>query len=396
MSGAQSSGTARGPVVTSIEIHEFQFEVSNMARQGRGEAQYVPGGKNKITNIALRVHTDAGITGEYINSRVADAAAIRQFADVVIGRDALERESIYTEMKRATRQIARLGVGLIDIALWDIAGKFHKAPIYQLLGGYRRRLPTYASTWGGDETPGGLSTPEAYADFAEQCLEMGYPAYKIHPWRNGPVQRDIEMALAVAKRVGSKMDLMWDAACKYETLADAVKLGKALDEAGYYWYEDPYKDSGISAFGHKKLRQLVKTPLLMTEFVRMLEPHVDFAIAEGTDFLRADPDFDGGITGVMKIAHAGEGLGLDVEVHASNPARRHAMAAMRNSNYYEMALVHPNAGPYNPPVYTDGYADTLEAIGTDGCVPVPEGPGLGVAYDWDFIMKHRTGGVEYK
>ena len=50
----------------------------------------------------------------------------------------------------------------------------------------------------------------------------------------------------------------------------------------------------------------------------------------------------------MKIGHAGEGLGLDVELHASGPARRHCMAAMRNSNYYEMALVHPDAGPYNP------------------------------------------------
>lgn len=386
----------KGPVITGIDVHEFKFEVRNMARSGRGAAQYVAGGKSHITGVALVVHTDAGITGEYINSRTADAAAIRHLADIVIGQDALEREYLYTEMKRATQQIGRLGVGLIDIALWDIAGKFHGAPIFQLLGGHRRRLPTYASTWNGDETPGGLSTAEDYADFAEHCLELGYPAYKIHPWREGPVQRDIDMALEVAKRVGGKMDLMWDAACKYETLADAVKVGHALDEAGYYWYEDPYKDTGMSAFGHKKLRQLVKTPLLMTEFVRMLEPHVDFAIAEGTDFLRADPDFDGGITGTMKIAHAAEGLGLDVEVHASNAARRHAMAAMRNSNYYEMALVHPKAGPYNPPVFLNGYADTLEAIDSDGCVAVPEGHGLGVEHDWDFIMKNRTDGVEYR
>lgn len=386
----------RGPVITGIDVHEFRFEVQNMARTGRGAAQYVDGGKSHITGVALAVQTDAGITGEYINSRVADAAAIRMLADIVIGQDALERELLYTQMKRATQQIGRLGVGLIDIALWDIAGKFHQAPVFQLLGGHRRRLPTYASTWNGDETPGGLSTPEDYADFAEQCLELGYPAYKIHPWREGPVQRDIDMALEVAKRVGGKMDLMWDAACKYETLADAVKVGQALDEAGYYWYEDPYKDTGMSAFGHKKLRQLVKTPLLMTEFLRMLEPHVDFAIAEGTDFLRADPDFDGGITGTMKIAHAGEGLGLDVEVHASNAARRHAMAAMRNSNYYEMALVHPKAGPYNPPVFLNGYSDTLEAIDSDGCVTVPEGHGLGVEHDWDFIMKNRTDGVEYR
>jgi len=134
----------------------------------------------------------------------------------------------------------------------------------------------------------------------------------------------------------------------------------------------------------------------MTEFVRMLEPHVDFALAEGTDFLRADPDFDGGITGVMKIAHAGEGLGLDVEIHASNVARRHTMAAIRNSNYYEVALVHPDAGPHDAQVVLNGFGDNLDIIDSDGCVPVPEGPGLGVEYDWDYIQKHQTSYVEYK
>ena len=387
----------RGPKVTAIEVYEFAFDVQNMASQGRGnQAQYAKGGQSKRTNVALRFHTDQGIVGEYVNSRVTDAAAIRLIADLVIDRDALERENIYSDAKRATQQIGRLGVGLVDIVLWDIAGKFHDAPIYQLLGGHRRRLPAYASTWNGDETPGGLSSPEAFADFAEHCLELGYPAYKIHPWRDGSVQRDIDTVLAVASRVGGKMDLMWDAACKYETLADAIKVGHALDEAGYYWYEDPYKDTGMSAFGHKKLRELVKTPLLMTEFVRMLEPHVDFALAGGTDFLRADPDFDGGITGVMKIAHAGEGLGLDVEIHASNVARRHAMAAIRNSNYYEVALVHPDAGPHDAQVVLNGFGDDLAVIGSDGCVPVPEGPGLGVEYDWDYILKNQTSFVEYK
>ncbi len=387
---------AKPPIITGIEVHEFRFEVKNMTRDRVGALQYARGETTHTTNVALKVHTDSGITGEYINSRTVDAAAIRLLAQLLIGSNALERERLYVDMKRAGQQVSRLGMGLIDIALWDIAGKFHNAPVYQLLGGYRTRLPTYASTYSGDEGKGGLDTPEAYADFAERCLEMGYPAYKIHPWRQGPVSRDIKMIERVAERVGDKMVLMWDGACKYETLADAVRVGRALDDANFFWYEDPYKDTGISAFGHKKLRHLVRTPLLMTEFNRMLEPHVDFALAGGTDFLRADPDFDGGITGVMKIAHAGEGLGLDVELHASNPPRRHCMAAMRNSNYYELALVHPDAGPYNPPVYKHGYSESLESIDSEGYVTVPDGPGFGVEHDWDYIMKHRTTGAEYK
>ena len=101
----------------------------------------------------------------------------------------------------------------------------------------------------------------------------------------------------------------------------------------------------------------------MTELVRGLEPHADFAAAEATDFLRADPEWDGGITGAIKIARVAEGLGLDVEYHLPGPAHRHLMAATRNSNYYELGLVGPSSGPPHaePPVYED-YTDRLEAI----------------------------------
>ena len=81
---------------------------------------------------------------------------------------------------------------------------------------------------------------------------------------------------------------------------------------------------------------------------------------------------------------------VDVEVHASGPAHRHCMAAIRNTNYYEVALVGPDCPNAQPPVYACGYSDQLEAVGKDGCFPVPEGAGLGVTYDWDFIEKRRT------
>ncbi|NIR99197.1 MAG: hypothetical protein GWO39_13960 [Gammaproteobacteria bacterium] len=69
---------------------------------------------------------------------------------------------------------------------------------------------------------------------------------------------------------------------------------------------------------------------------------------------------------------------------------RHLMAALRNSNFYEVNLVHPRTrNAWHLPVYGDGYADELDSIDADGCVPVPDGPGLGVAYDWDAIAAAR-------
>jgi L-alanine-DL-glutamate epimerase-like enolase superfamily enzyme len=72
------------------------------------------------------------------------------------------------------------------------------------------------------------------------------------------------------------------------------------------------------------------------------------------------------------------------------------MAAVRNTNYYEMGLVHPKApASHDHRLYKDDYRDTLDAIDADGCVPVPQGPGLGVAIDWDWVAHNRTALVSY-
>ena len=97
----------------------------------------------------------------------------------------------------------------------------------------------------------------------------------------------------------------------------------------------------------------------------------------------------------MKIAHAAEALGLDVEIHAPGPAHRHCMAAIRNTNYYELGLVHPSVLKTQPPIYADGYSDLLDAVDSRGHVPVPTGPGLGVTLDWDYLTKNRSDQVVY-
>jgi L-alanine-DL-glutamate epimerase-like enolase superfamily enzyme len=66
------------------------------------------------------------------------------------------------------------------------------------------------------------------------------------------------------------------------------------------------------------------------------------------------------------------------------------MSAIRNTHMYEMALMAPGMPNMVPPVYMCGYSDQPEDMSDDGCVPVPEGPGLGVSYDWDFIDAHQT------
>ncbi len=378
--------------IDRVEVHEFEFEARNLARDGVAQTvTYAPGSTIRVARYAVVVRTVDGGRGEYVTHWVANRSSLGQtlvLAPRLVGKDARERIAIYEDLKRDVRQYDHMGHGPIDIALWDWAGKRYGAPIAELLGGYRKRLPAYASTYHGDRR-GGLASKEAFAGFAEQCHALGYRAFKVHGWNDGNAREEAANVLHVAKVVGDRMTLMLDPACELRTFADALHVGRACDEAGYFWYEDPFRDGGTSAYAHRKLRSMLRTPLLITEHVRGVEPKADFVLAGGTDYVRVDPEYDMGITGALKIAHFAEALGLDCEIHACGPAHRHLMAALRNTNYYEVALVGPDCPNAVPPVYACGYSDQLDCIDADGTVGVPAGPGLGVTYDWGFIERNR-------
>ena len=380
------------PVITKVEAIHVKYSLENLGKDyNTFNMVYEAGSNLEQTTSILRLHTDVGIVGDYVGVIGPALAEVRAVADYLIGKSALSRESIYNDIKRASRQWGGLGLGVIDICLWDIAGKLYDEPLYRLLGGEKRPLKAYASTLHGDEN-GGLTTPEQFGEFAQQCLEMGYKSFKVHGWgiaRNN-IEREIENVLNLGKKFSDKMDLLIDPACEVKNFGDALKLGRACDEAKFFWLEDPFQDGGVSQFAHRKLRQMIKTPILQTEHIRLLEQHVDFIVAEATDYVRCGAHEDGGITGAMKIAHASEGFGLDVELHGPGPVHRHVMSAIRNTNFFEVGLVHPLVKTIWPSIYQN-YSDDLDCIDNEGNVYAPDGPGIGVDIDWDWIKHHKVG-----
>ena len=382
-------------LISRVEIHEFEFEAKNLGIIGTRETHthnhiaYVKGSSLRMSRYAVVIQTDDTARGEYAVCWGGSRPALTQslmLAPDLLGRDPDKREAIYDEFSRRLSHHDHMGHGPLDIALWDLAGKRLNASISALLGSYRDRLKAYVCTNHGDRN-GGLDSPKAFADFAQHCLSRGYRGYKIHGWFDGNPAEEASAILATAKAVGGKMALMYDGASDLKTFADALQVGRACDEGGYFWLEDPMRPSK-SGFGNNRLRQMLKTPLLIGEHIRTLESKADFLIAGGTDFVRLDPEYDMGITGAIKIAHLAEAFGLDAEVHACGPAHRHVMGAIRNTNFYEVSQL----GPYCPnpmlPVYACDYTDQIDCIDKDGTVPVPSGPGLGVIYDWDFIKAH--------
>ena len=383
----QEPATTDGSKIVRVEIFLFKQHMQNVAFDVSPSGIDMANVQTSRTRLGVTLETADGCKGEYFGGRSDIYPHLSFGARQILGKSAFERERFYNDLRRHLRKEDRIGLSQLDIVLWDWAGKRLGLPVAKLLGGYRTRLPAYASTWfGGDGS--GLETPEAYADFAEECFDLGYRAFKMHGWVDGNVARESEAIRKLGQRVGGRMALMHDAACHLLTFADAIAVGRACDEAGFYWYEDPYSDLGLSAHSHRRLRELLKTPILLGEHVRGLEALATLVLAGGTDFVRADPNFDIGITGTMKIAHFAEALGVDVELHGCGPAHRACMAAIRNSNYYELSMVGPSRGQPVTPFYGDGYSDLLDDVGADGCFPVPDGPGLGVTYDWDQVRKN--------
>ena len=368
------------PTITKVEVTDFTWEVKGIVHARA--YHYDPESALTFTGGAIRITASNGAVGEYAGWR-ANPAAVAGVAERYLGEPALDRERFYQAMKNS-------GImAIYDIALWDLAGKMTGLPVHALIGSYRTRVPAYASTIDGAVT-GPLATPESFADFAEECLEMGYRGFKMHPMAWPDVRTHVEAVLAIGKRVGGRMDMMVDPYCLYPTFADALKVGRACDEAGFYWLEDPYSDGGVTPFSHARLREMIKTPLLQGEQVATIEQRMALVLEGATDFVRADLGRHG-LTGSLKLAHAAESVGIDIEPHRAGPAELQFLAAVKNANYYEVVWVHPVMRDSEPPIYANVTITGLDCIDKDGMVAVPDGPGLGIEYDWDYIESAGTG-----
>lgn len=271
----------------------------------------------------------------------------------IIGWDCYAREKIYENARRWLRKEDRIGACCIDNVLWDLAGKRSNVSVSTLLGGEaRKRLPAYASTWfAGDG--GGLATPEDFADFAEECYSLGYRAFKMHGWTDGDARRDAAAIRLLGKRVGGRMKLMHDSACHLLTFADA-RLRASLRRCRFLLVRGPLQ------------RRRPRSP----RSPQASPAHQDAHPARGTCARRRGHGDPGAGRRhrlrpcrprprhrhyrTMEFAHFSEALGLDVEIHGNGPAHRHAMAAIRNTNFYELAMVGPSRGQAVGTYYTDG------------------------------------------
>ena len=135
--------------VTRVEVFEFKFTTRDWGGDPKVPTGiYNPGTVREARSKGVRIHTDQGVSGTYIGGNDVEYAGIPAFIPNVIGKNPLQREDIYYDAKHALRQHARMGLGVVDCALWDLAGRYYDVPVYELLGGTPGGCPhTPAPHW---------------------------------------------------------------------------------------------------------------------------------------------------------------------------------------------------------------------------------------------------------
>ena len=327
----------------------------------------------------VRIATDDGVEGHsFLGSALGSATRdvaylIDGIKPMLMGEDPLARERLWQQMFRRSRGQMLRAVGAVDVALWDLAGKAAGVPVHRLIGSYRDRVPAYASS-------AVLDSPEAYAAEAGRFREAGWTAYKIHP----PAEPDLDIRICEVVRtaVGEDYRLMLDSTWSYD-YPQAVRVGKAIQELGFYWYEDPLADDDI--YNYVKLKQQLDIPIMATE-LPLAGPtsYAPWIMERATDFLRGDVAVKGGLTSCLKTAHLAEGFRMNYEVHhggnsLNNVANLHLIMAIPNCEYFEVLL--PDE------VQKHGLVNDIEVDG-GGFVHAPTAPGLGAEIDFELIERN--------
>src|SRR5262245_47456887 len=162
--------------ITSVEVHLVDIPAAAPPFVWRAG---LPGSEPAHVGGVLRLRTSDGVDGVAYSRRGVILADLveRRLREELVGADPLAREYLWHRVWELDRveEFPLYLLGVVDEALWDIAGKAAGLPVHQLLGSFRSTLPAYAST----TTFGSV---EEYLDIADQCLALGYPAIKLHAW----------------------------------------------------------------------------------------------------------------------------------------------------------------------------------------------------------------------
>lgn len=354
--------------------------------------------------VFLKLVTDEGLDGWGApiveNHAAAVTSATREMLDnYLLGKDPRDIERHWQAMYRGRYfrggPILMSAMAGIDQALWDLKGKAHGVPVYELLGG-RARDRILAYQWiEGD-------TPEQVAAAAEQAVDDGYRALKLsavssvrridHP---SVVREAREDVAAFRDAVGDEIDLIVDFRGRV-TKAMAPRMAAELDEFGPMFIEEPVLAEQWDVF--RDVKQHSQTPLASGERLYSRWDFEEILDDGSVDVIQPNPSHAGGISETRKIANAAETKDVSAAFHCplgpiALASCVHLDLAVPNAIVQGQDLdVHAPEGNSMLSYLSDPNAFRFE----DGYIHPPEGPGLGLDIDESTVRSRATPQLDWE
>ncbi|GAA6297041.1 mandelate racemase/muconate lactonizing enzyme family protein [Enterocloster asparagiformis] len=352
--------------------------------------------------LFVKVHTDEGLIGlgecgawAY---QEATVSVLKQMEKMIVGQDPLRTEFIWNALSRNLHfrgSVTQSAVSGIDIALWDLKGKYFQAPCYELMGGkVREKIKIYVNARAGD-AKGMAAEAKKLADQGFQSIRFSIGHPKDENGRCGEnftslVTRVEGTMKAVREAVGWNVDVAIECHRGMRP-AEAIELGRVLRPYRPYFYEDPIPDN------LEAMRQVIRScdiPVATGE--RFINPVEFDSLMTTTDvrYIRPDMCVAGGLTAGKKIAAEAEVRGVYVIPH--NPLGPVSTAAC-----LQLDACIPNFEVQEYPM-ANGVCRLDKEMKTpfhveNGYITLPEGPGLGIELiddiDTVFPFKGSYGGI---
>ena len=344
----------------------------------------------------VRVHTDEGLIGlgeTYPHPASESSIVLERLAPKLIGQDPLAIEKLWAEMFLEVSYSGWAGaevraISALDIALWDLSGQACGRPIYQLLGGpCRERIPVYNTCYDHLDF---LTQP---VELARSLSEMGIQAMKIWPF--DPIARitkgnsisaaQLRQGLAGVEAIRAEFGDSMAIAMEFHgfwSLPCAIQIARALEPLEPMWLEEMLPQDNLSAY--RDLSITTRLPLCLSERLMTIWQFRDLMESRAARIVMPDLAWCGGLTQGRKIAAMAEAHYLPVAPHnCGGPvlhwASAHLAAAIPNLHILETVRRH----------YLDEYKDLLtrDLVTSQGTLPLPAGPGLGVALNEERLRR---------
>ena len=332
----------------------------------------------KAPLLLIDLETEEGVTGRsylwcYFPAAMPAIAKILEEVARVVEGERLAPADLWSKLAErfaliGVQGIVRMALAGFDVAAWDSLAIAAGWPLATLIGSSPKRIPAYNSCGLG------LMAPREVADEAEKLLARGFRAVKL---RLGypTLAEDLAALHAVKKRIGSEIAVMVD----YNqalSLAQALERGRALDQEGIYWLEEPIRHDDYA--GNATLVRELETPIQIGENFSESSAMAVALAAGAADYVMPDLERIGGVTGWLRAAALAATHRIAMSSHLFPEVSAHLLAATPTAHFLE---------------YMDWadriLAQPLEIV--DGFAIVPQRPGNGLTWDAKAVEKYRIG-----